>query len=41
MEIQGTASLAVEKEHSSANKTLEAKKVNSVHVSYKVSGCYM
>ncbi|KAH6851071.1 hypothetical protein B0I37DRAFT_414420 [Chaetomium sp. MPI-CAGE-AT-0009] len=35
MEIQGTASLAVEKEHSTASKKLEAKQVNSVHVSYK------
>ncbi|KAH6615979.1 hypothetical protein B0J18DRAFT_493787 [Chaetomium sp. MPI-SDFR-AT-0129] len=35
MEIQATASLAVEKEHSTASKTLTAQEVNSVHVSYK------
>lgn len=35
MGAEATASLAVEKEHSTANQTLDVNKVNSIHVSYQ------
>ncbi|KAI9896170.1 hypothetical protein N3K66_008342 [Trichothecium roseum] len=35
MGAEATASLAVEKEHSAANQTLDVNKVNSVHVAYQ------
>lgn len=36
MGAEATASLAVEKEHSTANQTLDVNKVNSIHVAYQV-----
>lgn len=40
MKAEASASLAVETEHSTASRELEAKQVNAVHVAYKVSRHY-
>ncbi|KAH6974497.1 hypothetical protein BKA56DRAFT_659180 [Ilyonectria sp. MPI-CAGE-AT-0026] len=40
MGAEASASFAVEKEHSTANKELKTEQVNSVHVAYKVSRHY-